>query len=195
MWHKGVRWHHAESDILKETPETSWRWTNGQSPLKQPVKCRTTIHRREADPYNGLRIKKKWCSWPDIHCICRWHDWCYPRGVPTRTAALEGEMAEWQRNSHGYTGYPQLNQCYSSSWCIQCIERICLHARIHCHSRAFFQYNEASQILSATYHDHTATFWFRIVEHIPWEKIKTDQVMGIFSRKKKRNWALIFNAD
>ena len=58
MWHKGVRWHHAESDILKETPETSWRWTNGQSPLKQPVKCRTTIHRREADPYNGLRIKK-----------------------------------------------------------------------------------------------------------------------------------------
>ena len=48
-----------------------------------------------------------------------------------------------------------------------------------------FQYNEASQILSATYHEHTATFWFRIVEHIPWEKIKTNQVMGIFSRKKE----------
>ena len=76
-------------------------------------------------------------------------------------------MAEWQRNSHGYTGYPQLNKCHSLSWCIQCIERICLHARIHCHCRAFFQYNEASQILSATYHDHTATFWLRIVEHIP----------------------------
>ena len=26
MWHKGVRWHHVESDILKEGPgtETSW---------------------------------------------------------------------------------------------------------------------------------------------------------------------------
>ena len=26
MWHKGVRWHHVESDILKERPgtETSW---------------------------------------------------------------------------------------------------------------------------------------------------------------------------
>ena len=28
MWHKGVRWHHVESDIMKEGPwtETSWRW-------------------------------------------------------------------------------------------------------------------------------------------------------------------------
>ena len=28
MWHTGVRWHHVESDILKEGPgtETSWRW-------------------------------------------------------------------------------------------------------------------------------------------------------------------------
>ena len=28
MWHKGVRWHHVESDILKEGPgtETSWVW-------------------------------------------------------------------------------------------------------------------------------------------------------------------------
>ena len=28
MWHKGVRWHHVESDILKEGPgtETSGRW-------------------------------------------------------------------------------------------------------------------------------------------------------------------------
>ena len=27
------------------------------------------------------------------------------------------------------------------------------------------------------------------------KEIKADQVMDIFSRKKKRNWALIFNAD
>ena len=28
MWQKGVRWHHVESDILKEGPgtETSWEW-------------------------------------------------------------------------------------------------------------------------------------------------------------------------
>ena len=31
---------------------------DGQMPLKQPVKCRTTIHRIEADSYNGLKIKK-----------------------------------------------------------------------------------------------------------------------------------------
>ena len=26
MWHKGVRWHHVESDILKEGPGTKTSW-------------------------------------------------------------------------------------------------------------------------------------------------------------------------
>ena len=26
MWHKGIRWHHVESDILKEGPEAKTSW-------------------------------------------------------------------------------------------------------------------------------------------------------------------------
>ena len=34
MWHKGVRWHHDESDILKEGPgtETSWEVRDYRTP-------------------------------------------------------------------------------------------------------------------------------------------------------------------
>ena len=35
MWHKGVRWHHVESDILKEGPGTKTSWDMGD--------CRTPI--------------------------------------------------------------------------------------------------------------------------------------------------------
>ena len=34
LWHKGVRWHHVESDILKEGPEakTSWKVRDCRTP-------------------------------------------------------------------------------------------------------------------------------------------------------------------
>ena len=34
IWHKGVRWHHVESDILKEGPgtETSWEVKECRTP-------------------------------------------------------------------------------------------------------------------------------------------------------------------
>ena len=41
MWHKGVQWHHVESDSLKEGPgtKTSWEVRDCRTPKKTVSKC------------------------------------------------------------------------------------------------------------------------------------------------------------
>ena len=152
----------------------------GQSPLI----CRTTVHRTEADPYNGLRIKQ-WCSWPDLHCVCRWHDWCYPRGFPTK---LRRWRVKWQNGNEAPTDIQgTLNETnamlYPGVFSVLNVFA-CMPISTATAERSFSTMKRVKTYLRNTMTTQRLS-GLGLLNIYSEKEIKADQVMDIFSRKKE----------